>query len=76
MGQTDIGCRVPLMQELPTLRTIGEVNNRYRDIRDLFIPIDSLVDKRIRKRGDDEDDRHSRISEDALQFRNERVYYL
>ena len=76
MRQTDIRRRVPTMQELAALGTITQIDHRYRYIRDLLIPIESFVYQRVRECGDDEDHRHSRVTEDALQLRYKGSYYL
>ena len=65
MGQSYIRRSVPPVQKLPTLRAIAQVHHRHRHIRDLLVPIERLVDQRVRECRDDEDHRHARIAENA-----------
>ena len=76
MGEPYIRRGIPFMEELPTLRTIGQVYHRDRYVRDLLIPIDSFIDQGIREGCDDEDNHHSRVTEDTSEFRDEGLYYL
>ena len=65
IGQFDVWSRIPSMQELAALSTIGEINHSNRYVGNLFIPIDGFVYKRVREGCDDEDHRHARIAKNA-----------
>ena len=75
IGQFDIRSRIPSVQELVTLGTIGKINHSNRHVGDLFIPIDSLIDKRVHEGCDDEDHRHARIAKNAEQFGYKSLHY-
>ena len=76
MRELYIRRRVPTMQKRPTLSAVTQVHYCYRNVRDLFIPINTFIDKRIGERGHDEDHRHSRIAKDALELFHKSIYYL
>lgn len=68
--QFNIRRGVPSMQKLAALRRIAQIDYRNRHIVDLLIPIERLVNQRIRQRGDNKNDDHTRVPEDALKFRD------
>ena len=75
MREPDIRRGIPFMQELPTLRAVGQVHHGHRHVRYLLVPINGFVDERVHQRRHDEDDHHARVTENAEEFINERFYY-
>ena len=68
MGQFDVGCRVPFMEELPTVGRLAEIDHSDRDIFDTLVVIHGLVDERIGQGSDEKDQHDTGVSKDPFEF--------
>ncbi len=68
MSQAHLRSGTPLMEKSTTLGTVTQINHRHRDIRDLLVPVHRFVQERVRKRSYEENDAHTRIPEDRIEF--------